>query len=590
MKGRAKVPAEEPAEDSEKNLGKNPRKKPKNNSGKRGGELRAALFERRALSELRELCSRKGEVEPVEPGGPERHSRKQDCPTKERTEASSARVLLAVSGGVDSMVMAHIAAKLFAADLKETAIAHVNFHLRGKASDLDEAFVREWGAGHGIKIFTADFDTRGIAEKEGISIEMAARNLRYEWFRDIAVKEKYDFIAIAHNANDNAETLILNLVRGTGYAGLKGIMPLRAERVRGRDIRIIRPLLWAQRSEIVDYANSVGLGWRTDATNGESEFARNKIRNKVFPLLSEINPSAVETLNRNIGRFAAANEILTEYVAEKEAALDLCRKEGDAAENALPGRDILSLRKRYLVSAFSIAGLCGDGSGNTTCSITGNRAGNKFGHPAGRSDGYAAGNRTAFPRITFLIDSILAKYGFNSSVTANIASSAVSPGSETKVFVSPSHTAVIERGFLKIYNAVPKPSPEEITVGGAGEYRFGSLTIILTVLKEGEKAGQDGAVSLLDADKVRFPLVCRTMRNGDRFRPFGMKGRKSVADFLNGRKTDMIFRNIVPVLQEMETDEGTGKTGRIIALPGIEICDDLRITGSTRRTLAVTVR
>lgn len=517
-------------------------------TGRCGRESRTALFERHAMRELCGLC---GLGEPSGTDTPRNTECQETTKITEIAGAPSARVLLAVSGGVDSMVMSNVAAKLFAANPHEVAIAHVNFHLRGEASDLDEKFVREWGAAHGIKVFTADFDTRSIAEEAGISIEMAARNLRYEWFYDIAIKEKYDFIAIAHNANDNAETLILNLVRGTGYAGLKGIAPLREENVRGHGFRIIRPLLWAQRSEIEDYANSIGLAWRTDATNGESEFARNKIRNKVLPLLSEINPSVVGTLNRNIGRLAAANEILSGYVAEKESALDLCRKNGDSADAVLPGMDILSLRKRYLLSAYSIAALCREGG---------------------------------FPRIMFLIDSILSKYGFNSSVTADIAASAVSPRPESRVFCSPSHTAVIERGFLKLYAGIPKPDPEEITVGGPGEYMFGGMTIVLTVLDEGGKTADNGATSLLDADKVRFPLICRTMRSGDRFRPFGMKGKKSVADFLNGRKTDVIFRTVVPVLQETETE------GRIVALPGVEICDDLRITGSTRRILAVTVR
>ena len=210
-------------------------------------------------------------------------------------------LLVAVSGGIDSMCLA----EKVRLEGGPFAIAHCNFSLRGAESDGDEAFVRRWAAANGIPCHVRRFDTETFAAAEGISVEMAARRLRYHWFGELCREYGYKGVAVAHNANDNAETLLLNLLRGTGLRGLLGM------KTRGfipdpafSDIPLLRPLLGMTRAEIEAFAAEHGVQWRDDATNALNDYKRNKIRNLVFPVFREINPRFVETLNRDMERFA----------------------------------------------------------------------------------------------------------------------------------------------------------------------------------------------------------------------------------------------------------------------------------------------
>ena len=208
------------------------------------------------------------------------------------------RILLAVSGGIDSMYLANRAPEFFPG--ARFAVAHCNFRLRGEESDADEAFVRGWCREHGMECFVQSFDTQGYAASRGISIEMAARNLRYDWFAEMCREQGFDAVAVAHNADDNAETLILNLLRGTGTRGLRGM--------GGRE-GVLRPLLDIPRADIRAWMESHGRSWREDSTNADSTPKRNRIRNEVFPVFARINPSFVQTLNGDMLRFARVDDI-----------------------------------------------------------------------------------------------------------------------------------------------------------------------------------------------------------------------------------------------------------------------------------------
>ncbi len=211
-------------------------------------------------------------------------------------------LLVAVSGGIDSMCLMEKVRQ----EGGPFAVAHCNFGLRGAESDADEAFVREQAARHGIPCHVKQFDTEAFASAEGISIEMAARRLRYHWFGQLCREHGYEAVAVAHNANDNAETLILNLLRGTG---LRGITGMKAEGFLPDpdfgDIPLRRPLLSMTREEIEAFAREKGLSWREDSTNALNGYKRNKVRNLVFPIFATINPSFIQTLNRDMERFAA---------------------------------------------------------------------------------------------------------------------------------------------------------------------------------------------------------------------------------------------------------------------------------------------
>ena len=222
------------------------------------------------------------------------------------------KILLAVSGGIDSMYLANRAPELFPG--ASFAVAHCNFGLRGDESDGDEAFVREWCGSHGIGLYATRFDTTAYAEERHISIEMAARELRYSWFADICAGNGFDALATAHNANDNAETLMLNLLRGTGSRGIRG---MAADSLQG--CRILRPMLGITRTEIESWMLAGGHAWRDDSSNAQSEYKRNKIRNGVFPLFKEINPSFVQTFTADMERFAQVDDIAEDYFRESLA-------------------------------------------------------------------------------------------------------------------------------------------------------------------------------------------------------------------------------------------------------------------------------
>lgn len=217
------------------------------------------------------------------------------------------RILLALSGGIDSMYMANRASELYPEAF--FAVAHCNFCLRGKESDSDEEFVSEWCRVQHLECHLRRFDTSKFAQERGISIEMAARELRYAWFAQLCESYGYEAVAVAHNANDNAETLLLNLLRGTGSRGIRG---MSSESIMG-NIRLLRPLLTISRAQILEWMQSNGHTWREDSTNAISDCRRNIIRNDVFPLFAQLNPSFVRTLNSDMQRFAQVDDIAQDY-------------------------------------------------------------------------------------------------------------------------------------------------------------------------------------------------------------------------------------------------------------------------------------
>ena len=233
------------------------------------------------------------------------------------------RILLAVSGGIDSMYMLHRAPELFPG--ASFAAAHCNFGLRGAESDGDEEFVRNACSALGIQCFVKRFDTSGYASANGISVEMAARELRYAWFRELCSGEAYDALATAHNANDNAETLLLNLLRGTGTKGLRGIPDDGSF--------VLRPLLQTTREEIRKWMTGKGLAWREDSTNAENGVKRNKIRNLVFPVFAQINPSFIRTLGEDMQRIRQTDDIAEDYF--REAAPGIVKSAPGKAEGAI---------------------------------------------------------------------------------------------------------------------------------------------------------------------------------------------------------------------------------------------------------------
>ncbi|WP_294544345.1 tRNA lysidine(34) synthetase TilS [uncultured Bacteroides sp.] len=223
---------------------------------------------------------------------------------KEDLFSSDSKILVALSGGADSVALLCI---LHAAGYRCEA-AHCNFHLRGEESNRDEQFVRQLCQRYGIRLHTIDFDTTRYAAEKRISIEMAARELRYNWFEEIRNQCQADVVAVAHHQDDSVETILLNLIRGTGITGLLGIRP--------RNGVIVRPLLCINREEIMRYLQSIGQDYVTDSTNLEDEYTRNKIRLNILPLMQTINPSVKNSLIETSNYLNDVATIYNKYTEE----------------------------------------------------------------------------------------------------------------------------------------------------------------------------------------------------------------------------------------------------------------------------------
>jgi len=219
------------------------------------------------------------------------------------------KVLLAVSGGIDSMAMAH----LFQQTDFHFAIAHCNFQLRGKDSDEDQLLVEEMANTCLSPFFIKAFETEAYAKKHRISIQMSARHLRRAWFDKLMENEGFDVIATAHHLNDSLETVLFNLAKGTGIAGLKGILPKKD--------KYVRPLMFASREMVFDYMLSNNITWREDQSNSSIKYHRNLIRHKIVPELKKINPNLEETFSQSIEKIAASERIYQRAINQQKEML-----------------------------------------------------------------------------------------------------------------------------------------------------------------------------------------------------------------------------------------------------------------------------
>jgi tRNA(Ile)-lysidine synthase len=212
------------------------------------------------------------------------------------------RILVAVSGGIDSVVLCEVLHRLN----YTFAIAHCNFGLRAEDAEADQVFVKKLAKKYDVPFFTDNFDTKAFAAQEKLSIQMAARNLRYAWFEKVRQQENYDHIATAHHSNDTTETVLLHITKGTGIAGLHGIPPQNGY--------IIRPMLSVSKDDIYAFVTEHKLVWREDTSNETTKYQRNKIRHDVIPILKEINPNLEETMQQTAERVSHAEAIVAAYI------------------------------------------------------------------------------------------------------------------------------------------------------------------------------------------------------------------------------------------------------------------------------------
>lgn len=417
------------------------------------------------------------------------------------------KYLVALSGGADSVALLMVLKELG----YDVEAVHCNFHLRGKESDRDEVFCRELCERHGLAFHVVHFDTHLYAELHKVSIEMAARELRYGYFERLREDIGADGICVAHHKDDSVETILMNLVRGTGIHGLTGIAP--------RNGHVVRPLLCVDRKEITDYLNSLGQEYVTDSTNLVDEFVRNKIRLNVLPLLREINPAVSENVIKMAGRLREAEKVLE----------DAFQKSGLSQENA-DSIDIKELKKQPSPEYFLFRLL-----------------GNKGFTPA------------QIEQITECLDT-----------------------QTGKEWVAPCGTRLlIDRGKILIDEGKPAET-KPLKIPECGVYVYGSsikIRLLLSDVNDKFVIPKDKNRICLDADKVRMPLVLRTIRQGDRFVPFGMTGSKLVSDFLTNLKKTLFEKRRQTVLVDADDN--------ILWVVNERSDNRYRITRNTRKALIV---
>lgn len=396
-------------------------------------------------------------------------------------------VLVALSGGADSVALLHM---LHTAGY-HTLAAHCNFHLRGTESDADEAFARDYCRALGVDIVVRHFDTAAYADRHALSVEMAARELRYDWFAQLLDEHQIPLVAVAHHADDNAETLLLNLTRGTGLRGLTGMSPLNG--------RIVRPLLHMSRADIETYCQLNALRYVTDSSNLADDIARNRIRHHVIPELKAINPGFLRTMTDNMRHIRSVYDLFVGQVA------DWARQHVTyaAGETRLSTPDLASLPdpEPYIFELLRPRGFSGTAIHNLADALQRGHFGTTF----------SSDTCEALLDRTYII----------------VSSHAAEPDPVQ---------LTIERDHLP-WPAKPDPTDDEPTP-------------TLTLIDAPDKHSTDPRRLHIDADRLQWPLTLRHWRPGDTFQPIGMNGSKKLSDFFIDNKLSIPEKNRVWLLAD----------------------------------------
>ncbi len=423
------------------------------------------------------------------------------------------RILLTVSGGVDSMVML----SLFAKSGFHTGVAHCNFQLRGQEADEDEVLVEQEASRFGLPFYNKRFNTREEMERTGESVQMTARKLRYAWFNELCETEGYTTVAIAHHADDSIETFFINLLRGTGLKGLTGI-----HKVNGR---VIRPLLFASRKEILDYALQHKIPYREDSSNRSTKYLRNKIRLGIIPRLREINPHFTKVMSGDIKRLIDAQRFIDRSVELLRDTVVFRRQEDTVID---PSRIDPAMPKNFVIYELMNSG-----------------------------------------------------YGFKGDVVDQLCDALHGDNATGKRFYSKDHVATIDRGLIVISGiADSDPCFTEILSGQDKVYCGNSVLYLeQTDIDNVGALNQPENIALIDADKLVYPLQLRRWQEGDTFKPLGMNGHKKVSDYLIDSKVSLAEKDRQFVLLS---------EGKIVWLVGRRLDDRFKVGETTENILRIT--
>ncbi len=453
--------------------------------------------------------------------------------------------LLAVSGGLDSLVLVH----LFRDANLPFAIAHCNFQLRDEESNEDEIFVQKVAQSFGVQFFVKRFETKDYAKKNGLSTQMAARELRYGWFAEIAAKNGYPSISTAHHLNDSVETALLNFVRGTSLPGLSGIAAQKEFVAQGSSsvVQLLRPLLFATRTEILDFAKARKIAWREDSSNASDDYARNFMRHQIVPQLEALNPNFLQTAARNMRRIRSADENLVFLLNQW---LDINGQTAGHSTNPT----VLSLEKLKI---------------------------------------------SQLPSPRQAIRQLLKPFGFDAEQTRQLAENLDHVGLELRS--DKGFKVLIDREKILVLPITP-PSPrlrrvnippitnEPITIQPITIQEddlmirlpdsSGIFLMPMTKAQSPKVQSNDPCTALVDADKLKFPLHLRHWQPGDSFQPFGMGGKsQKLQDFFTNQKLSRFEKEAVWLLINGD--------GMLVWVVGWRLDERFRVGESTKQMLKV---
>lgn len=387
-------------------------------------------------------------------------------------------LLLAISGGLDSVTMLH----LTVASGYRVELSHMNFHLRGEESNRDEAFVKQLASEYDLPLHVKNADAAAYASHHHCSIQVAARILRYEWFNILAAERGLAYILTAHHADDNAETMLMNLFKGTGMAGLRGILP--------KQDKLVRPLLFASRESLEEYAKAHGLAFVTDSSNLTDKYTRNFFRQHIVPLVEQVFPGTQENLRNNMPRFREAENLYKEAVDR---------------------------RLRKLIT----------------------QQGNDRMIPVEKL-------RRAQPLHTLVFE-LFHPYGFSARQVPEIIR--FLDASTGSTMHSASHRLLRNRNWLLLSPIINRKFTITTIDAGIETVDFPGGRLEISVVAAGITPSADAMDAWLDADELQYPLLLRPWKNGDYFYPLGMTKKKKLARYLIDQKRSLAEKEKTWVLE-----------------------------------------
>lgn len=389
------------------------------------------------------------------------------------------KLLVAFSGGVDSVVLCDLLTKAgYYFDL-----AHCNFQLRGSEANDDTSFCETYAKLIQSKCHTIYFDTKNYAIEHKLSIQMAARELRYNWFKDLISEHNYTYLLTAHHANDNAETLFVNLTRGTGIKGLQGIPE--------KQHKTVRPLLFATKEMIKNYADKYHLPFREDSSNQEIKYKRNFIRHQIIPELKKLNPILEETLNTSIHYFKQSSQIVTQFCKTKFN--DICEEDDE----------LLKINIALLLLE---------------------------------------------PQKETLIFEWLHSKGFKANQIEQLTIVLSDKNNVGKFFESSTYQLAVDRTYLIVKKKTSEPIANEFKINSTSDTTHLPIKLVFEEIKQASFSNDKNELYFSVTDDF-FPLTLRKWKTGDKFQPFGMRGFKKISDYFKDQKLSKFDKEAVWILE-----------------------------------------